>query len=161
MCVGWKFLTAREKGRGRVTDVIRISGNEAQQSDRFDRFRLISWWDQQRLAAAKVLVIGAGALGNEIVKNLALLGIGRVLIADMDNNRVRRVDLRTNTITTIAGDGEPGYRGDGGPATGASLHYPDGLAVDQFGNIYVADTWNYRVRKLVPELSQDTTSIRP
>jgi len=67
-----------------VTDVIRISGTE-QQSDRFDRFRLISWWDQQRLAAAKVLVIGAGALGNEIVKNLSLLGIGHVLIVDMDN----------------------------------------------------------------------------
>ena len=63
-----------------MTDtVIRISGNE-QQSDRFDRFRLISWWDQQRLAAAKVLVIGAGALGNEIVKNLALLGVGNVLM---------------------------------------------------------------------------------
>jgi adenylyltransferase/sulfurtransferase len=67
-----------------VSDVIRISGTE-QQSDRFDRFRLISWWDQQRLAAAKVLVIGAGALGNEIVKNLSLLGIGHVLIVDMDN----------------------------------------------------------------------------
>ena len=39
--------------------------------DRFDRFRLISWWDQNRLAAAKVLVVGAGALGNELVKNLA------------------------------------------------------------------------------------------
>ena len=83
--------------RHALTDtVIRISGNEEQQSDRFDRFRLISWWDQQRLAAAKVLVIGAGALGNEIVKNLALLGIGRVLIADMDNiegsNLSRSVD---------------------------------------------------------------------
>ncbi|MFG0250651.1 MAG: ThiF family adenylyltransferase [Phycisphaeraceae bacterium JB051] len=52
--------------------------------DRFDRFRLISWWDQNRLAAAKVLVVGAGALGNELVKNLALLGVGHVLIADMD-----------------------------------------------------------------------------
>lgn len=52
--------------------------------DRFDRFRLISWWDQNRLADAKVLVVGAGALGNELVKNLALLGIGHVLIADMD-----------------------------------------------------------------------------
>jgi len=54
------------------------------QEDRFDRFRLISWWDQNRLASAKVLVVGAGALGNELVKNLALLGIGNVLIADMD-----------------------------------------------------------------------------
>jgi adenylyltransferase/sulfurtransferase len=62
-----------------VSQVIRIND-----SDRFDRFRLISWWDQDKLRAAKVLVIGAGALGNEIVKNLALLGIGHVVVADMD-----------------------------------------------------------------------------
>ena len=53
--------------------------------DRFDRFRLIQWWDQQTTAAARVLVVGAGALGNEIVKNLALLGVGNVLMADLDN----------------------------------------------------------------------------
>lgn len=52
--------------------------------DRFARFRLIGWWDQQRLAGAKALVVGAGALGNEIVKNLALLGVGEVLVADFD-----------------------------------------------------------------------------
>jgi len=54
------------------------------EDDRFSRFRLIGWWDQERLANAKVLVIGAGALGNEIIKNLALLGIGNVLVADLD-----------------------------------------------------------------------------
>jgi molybdopterin/thiamine biosynthesis adenylyltransferase len=52
--------------------------------DRFDRFRLIGWWNQDRLAAARVLVVGAGALGNEIVKNLALLGVGQVVIVDRD-----------------------------------------------------------------------------
>ena len=56
----------------------------AAEDDRFHRFKLIGWWDQNRLARAKVLVIGAGALGNEIVKNLAMLGVGNVLIADMD-----------------------------------------------------------------------------
>src|ERR1700722_12037276 len=56
----------------------------AAQEDRFHRFQLIGWWNQDRLASAKVLVIGAGALGNEIVKNLALLGVGHVFIADMD-----------------------------------------------------------------------------
>lgn len=51
---------------------------------RFARQELISWWDQSRLDRAKVLVIGAGALGNEIIKNLALLGVGNVFVADLD-----------------------------------------------------------------------------
>jgi molybdopterin-synthase adenylyltransferase len=52
--------------------------------DRYGRFRLISWWRQEKLAAAKVLVVGAGALGNEVLKNLALLGVGHVYIIDYD-----------------------------------------------------------------------------
>lgn len=52
--------------------------------DRYGRFRLISWWRQEKLAAAKVLVVGAGALGNEVLKNLALLGAGHVYIIDYD-----------------------------------------------------------------------------
>lgn len=67
--------------------------------DRFARFRLIGWWDQQRLAASRALVVGAGALGNEIVKNLALLGVGEVLVADLDrielSNLSRSVLFRT------------------------------------------------------------------
>ncbi|MFV1964726.1 MAG: ThiF family adenylyltransferase [Pirellulaceae bacterium] len=52
--------------------------------DRYSRFRLISWWDQEKLARARVLVVGAGALGNEVLKNLALLGIGFVWVVDFD-----------------------------------------------------------------------------
>jgi molybdopterin/thiamine biosynthesis adenylyltransferase len=51
---------------------------------RYHRQELISWWDQERLSAAKVLVVGAGALGNELVKNLALLGVGTMVVIDMD-----------------------------------------------------------------------------
>ena len=51
---------------------------------RYHRQELISWWRQERLAEARVLVVGAGALGNELVKNLALLGVGTVLVADLD-----------------------------------------------------------------------------
>src|SRR5258708_26588733 len=52
--------------------------------ERFARFERVEWWDQQRLRDARVLVIGAGAIGNEVIKNLALLGIGQLVIADMD-----------------------------------------------------------------------------
>jgi adenylyltransferase/sulfurtransferase len=52
--------------------------------DRYARLRLISWWRQEKLAAARVLVVGAGALGNEVLKNLALLGVGQVDVIDLD-----------------------------------------------------------------------------
>ena len=53
--------------------------------DRYDRLRLIQWWDQQRIANAKVMVVGAGALGNEVLKNLALLGLGEIHVVDFDS----------------------------------------------------------------------------
>jgi adenylyltransferase/sulfurtransferase len=56
--------------------------------DRFSRFGLIDWWDQAKLRSAKIVVVGAGALGNEILKNLALLGIGHVLVIDLDTIEV-------------------------------------------------------------------------
>ena len=52
--------------------------------ERFARFERVEWWDQKRLREARVLVIGAGAIGNEVIKNLALLGAGHLVIADMD-----------------------------------------------------------------------------
>ena len=53
--------------------------------DRYSRLRLISWWRQEKLQAAKVLVVGAGALGNEVLKNLALLGLGTTYLIDLDD----------------------------------------------------------------------------
>ncbi len=68
-----------------MSERLTISNDDLSAGDgRFDRFKLIGWWDQQRLKSARVLVIGAGALGNEIIKNLALLGIGNLVIADKD-----------------------------------------------------------------------------
>ncbi len=63
----------------------RIKIEAKSQEDRFHRFSLIEWWNQEKLKKAKILVIGAGALGNEIIKNLALLGIGNLFIVDMDS----------------------------------------------------------------------------
>lgn len=74
-------------------------GGRADEGERFSRFGLIEWWDQARLARAKVVVIGAGALGNELVKNCALLGVGAVAIVDFDavevSNLSRSVLFRT------------------------------------------------------------------
>jgi adenylyltransferase/sulfurtransferase len=52
--------------------------------DRYARLRLIPWWDQERLRRARVLVVGAGALGNEVLKNLALVGVGHLVVVDQD-----------------------------------------------------------------------------
>jgi sugar lactone lactonase YvrE len=69
-----------------------------------------------------------------------------IYIADSYNHRIRMVTKSTGIITTVAGDGTAGYKGDGGPATSAGLYYPFGVAVDASGNIYIADTSNYRIR---------------
>ena len=78
---------------------------------------------------------------------MAVDGQGNVYIADTSNNRVRKVSPG-GTITTIAGTGRRGSSGDGGPATSARLYYPAGVAVDGQGNVYIADKYNQRVRKI-------------
>jgi sugar lactone lactonase YvrE len=72
---------------------------------------------------------------------------GNIYIADTFNHRVRKVNA-SGIITTVAGNGTAGYSGDGGAATAAKLNEPFRVAVDSSGNIYIADTYNYRVRKV-------------
>lgn len=70
-----------------------------------------------------------------------------IYIADTHNNRIRRV-TKDGIISTLAGAGAAGFGGDNGPATSALLNEPNAVAVDQIGNVYVADTNNGRIRKI-------------
>ena len=79
---------------------------------------------------------------------VAVDGSGNLYIADQANRRIRRVDAATGVITTVAGNGEDGFSGDGGPATDASLSSFWGVAVDDSGNLYIADMGNHRVRRV-------------
>jgi DNA-binding beta-propeller fold protein YncE len=78
-------------------------------------------------------------------------------IADTDNHRVRRLDLLTGIITTIAGNGTAAYGGDGGPATAASLSSPVDVDCDAEGNLYICDRDNHAVRRVDAETGIITT----
>ena len=73
---------------------------------------------------------------------------GNLFICDSVNNRVRRVDHASGTITTVAGNGIRGFSGDGGRATSAELSDPTGVSVDASGNLFIADNGNRRVRRV-------------
>jgi hypothetical protein len=105
-------------------------------------------------------ILGDGVLATSAELNLpsgvAVDGSGNLVIADTQNQRVRVVAASTGTfygqamtagyIYTVAGDGTPGFSGDGGPATGAELSGPSAVTVDGSGNLVIADTQNQRVR---------------
>lgn len=101
---------------------------------------------------------GQGAYGGDngpatnaalaLPEGLAVDASGNLFIADMVNNRIRRVTASSGIITTVAGTGATGYSGDGGPATSAQLFFPSGVAVDSAGNLYIADTRNNVIRKV-------------
>jgi sugar lactone lactonase YvrE len=77
----------------------------------------------------------------------AIDAAGNIYIADAYSSRVRKIDI-TGTISTIVGNGICNFSGDGGPATSAMVCQPYGVAVDNAGNVYIADTYNYRIRKI-------------
>jgi uncharacterized protein (TIGR03437 family) len=81
------------------------------------------------------------------VEGLAADNAGNLYFSDFFNNRIRKVDLK-GVITTIAGDGQARFTGDGGPAAQASLNGPTGVFVDSGSNIYVSDADNFRIRKI-------------
>src|SRR5208337_1003745 len=73
---------------------------------------------------------------------------GNLFIADESNQRIRRVDAVTGIITTVAGSGQLGFSGDGGPATSAKMYNPISVAVDEQGNLFIADNFNWRIRRV-------------
>jgi hypothetical protein len=85
------------------------------------------------------------------VVGLAVDAHGNLFIGDYGNYRVRKVDAVTGIITTEAGNGQPGFSGDGGKATDARLNGPVGLAVDNAGNLFISEFINNRVRKVTPD----------
>ena len=106
-------------------------------------------WRIDTFAGRPAFVDGGPAVEAELYNpaGVAVDGAGNLYIADSSNNGIRKVDS-TGTITTIAGTGELGFSGDGGPAVEAELYYPAGVAVDSAGNVYIADTGNQRIRKV-------------
>ena len=119
-------------------------------------------WQFNRTNLAAIIVFagggrnGAQLTGDGVPATNAVLGApagvaadgaGNVFIADAGNNCVRRVGTN-GIITTVAGNGAPGYAGDGGAATNSELNRPFGVAVDGAGNLLIADTQNNRVRKV-------------
>jgi len=80
---------------------------------------------------------------------MAVNASGNVFIADTGNNVIREVAQATGNIITVAGNGTPGYRGDGGAASAAQLNAPYDVAVDQIGDLFIADTGNDAIREVV------------
>ncbi len=81
------------------------------------------------------------------VSGLAVDDSGNIYIADLEHHRVRKIDA-TGMISTVAGTGRGGYNGDNMPAMEATLLHPRGLAVDESGDLYIADAFNHRVRRV-------------
>src|ERR671923_492588 len=79
-------------------------------------------------------------------KEIAVDRQGNIVLVDTENHCIRRIDATSGLVTTVAGTGQPGGSGDGGPATAATLRRPHGACVDEVGNIYIGDSENHRVR---------------
>ena len=88
---------------------------------------------------------------------ISLHHLGNIYIADQYNHRIRKVTISTGIISTIAGTGTASYSGDNGAATSATLYNPYGVGLDTAGNVYIADTYNKRIRKVTKSTGIITT----
>ncbi len=90
----------------------------------------------------------ATSAGLGYLEGIAMDGSGNLFVAESGYERVRKIAANTGTISTVAGSGQGGYSGDGGPATTAALLAPTGVAIDRFGNLYIADFGNNVIREV-------------
>ena len=102
-----------------------------------------------------VLAVGAPIF---LPQGVVVDAAGNIYLSDTTNNRVRRVDAITGLISTVAGNGTPGFAGDGGLATNASINQPVGLQLDGAGNLFFVDSANHAVRR-VDAVSQIITTV--
>ena len=132
-------------------EVQRISLEE----DRFSRLRLITWWNQEKIAATRVLVVGAGALGNEILKNLALLGFRNIVVIDLDrvenSNLSRSVLYSENDVGKAKAEAAAAsvrriLPGAQVTAINANLLYEVGLGVFAWADVIIAGLDNREAR---------------
>jgi hypothetical protein len=79
-------------------------------------------------------------------KEIAVDGQNNILVVDTENHCIRRIEAASGLVTTVAGTGQPGGSGDGGPAAVATLKRPHSACLDEVGNIYIGDSENHRVR---------------
>lgn len=101
-----------------------------------------------RRVDATTLQIATVMANLDLPSALAFDSIGRLLIADSIRHTIVRLDVASGIVSLIAGDGTQGFRGDGGPASAASLDSPSALAFDARGNLLVADAGNHRIRRV-------------
>lgn len=126
--------------------------------------------DKKRLDAAVHLFAGTPGVGGyggdgkaataALLNGPAGLGVDRnnnIYAAEIHNHVIRRIDAHTGIITTAAGCGLKGYEGDGGPAVQARLNGPEGVCIDADGNLYIADTYNQRIRRVDGKTGNITT----
>lgn len=147
-------------------------GNYFLIDQRSQRIRVLYNFDEERENAIIRTVVGTGEAGfngdgialstrlnlptgpnPEPSGGLVVDASGRLYFADTNNHRIRRVeffneDFTSGIVTTIAGTGTPGFSGDGGPATGARIHFPQDVEIGPDGNLYFADTNNDRIRMI-------------
>lgn len=102
-------------------------------------------------AVSTLIGTGAPGLSDRQVNNpygLAFGPDGALYVCDLDNQRIRRIDMRTRRTSTVAGNGQRGYTGDGGPATEAALNMPHEVQFDAQGHLYIAERDNHVIRRV-------------